>query len=674
MGSCISLNQQQYAVKTYRTTKEIDSSPGWSCVSCAADVVVCNKVLLAEDEYIIIQNPVCDNNKKAFEIISGPVLYVPKDPYEKYVGNITKKTKLTKREYIIIEDIHTGEKGIIEGEAVFVKDPYINYSNIKNKIMLNKNEYITITDTKTGEKSNISGPLLYTPSPYDEIENEANPIKKKLDLTNTNYVKIKNKLTGDVRIEIGPNLLMPGIFDEVSRVETMISLNETQYIYITHTNTGVIDIVEGPQIMYPGPYDTLSPIQTMITLTQNEYVKIKDNKTGQIRVEKGPAKVILKQYENKINDICKAYEINEHNAVLIRNIDNGSYELITAATTNSDNNDKNSMNFYPSATQEVVEQRKKIILEKYEIVVVIDKTGKHNIMRGSDDTRSFFLPPYCKLLTQDWSNDIVGITRNQKLKQSDISKFDTRPQYMDFDFTIRTLDNVEITVCLNFYWQILDIQKMIEKTSDAPEDICRHIMSQVLSFSSKKDMKEFMSHFNEIIQTAINKNDPFFDERGIAVHRIEIIGRKCKDETIESLFQHVIEEKAKRIRNKESQEAQNDCILSQLTGEIEAEKKRGELSRVKETYTHDLAKLMGLSEGDKLAQFLKSLPEELSWQEKLSIWKEQEHTKRMELLVSKVGNIVLAKDEADFWLSHHNITTNTREPINPIVNLVPSKK
>ncbi len=668
MGNCVSLNPQQYAIKTYRTTKEIDNTPGWSCVSCTAvDVAVCDKLLIAEDEYIVIQNPDCKDYNKTLRVICGPFLYVPQNPYEKIIQNKTKKTKLTKLNYIIVEDKEYGIKEIIEGEFVFAPDPYKNYSDIKKKIMLNKNEYITITDTKTGEKNNISGPILYTPLPYDEIENETNPIKKKMDLTNTDYVRIKNKLTGDIRIEIGPKLLIPGIFDEVSKIETMISLNETQYLYITHKDTGVIDIVEGPQIIYPGPYDTLSSIQNMITLTQNEYVKIKDNKTGQIRVEKGPAKVILKQYENKIDDVNKAYEINEHNAVLIRNIDNGSYELITAI------DDKNSMNFFPSATQEVVEKRTKIILEKYEIVVVIDKNGKHNIMRGSDDTRSFFLPPYCKLLSQDWSNDIVGITRNQKLKQSDVSKFDIRPQYMDFDFTIRTSDNVEIVVCLNFYWQIMDIQKMIEKTSDAPEDICRHIMSQVLSFSSKKDMKEFMTHFNEIIQSAINKNDPFFEERGVAVHRIEIIGRKCKDDTIENLFQHVIEEKAKRIKNKESQEATNDCMLSQLTGEIEAEKKRGELSRVKETYTHDLAKLIGLSEGDKLAQFLKSLPEELNWQEKLSIWKEQEHTKRMELLVSKVGSIVLTKNETDFWLSRHHITSDTDKQINHVINITPER-
>ena len=58
--------------------------------------------------------------------------------------------------------------------------------------------------------------------------------------------------------------------------------------------------------------------------------------------------------------------------------------------------------------------------------------------------------------------------------------------------------------------EIIDVEKMILNTEDPPEDICKHAQSQILSEVSRKDMKEFMESFNEIVQKAVSKDDQFF--------------------------------------------------------------------------------------------------------------------------------------------------------------------
>jgi hypothetical protein len=588
-------------------------------------------------------------------IIEGENTIDP-EPYTEY-SNIFDQLLLSKTQYIIESDIDDNKK-VIEGEIRFTPDPYNKYSAILEKVKLNENHFIIVTNTLDGKKYNIFGPRLFTPGPYEVMEKDANNniiINNKLDLLATEYVRILNRVTGVVRMERGPKTICREVFEEVGEKKNLIVMNNSQYLYVTHKDTGVIDIIEGPSTICPGPHDEFSNIFNVISLTKQEYIYIKDELTGIIRVEKGPAKVILKQYEKTINTVQKAIEINEHNAVIIKNIITGSYELITM--------DETPRTFIPSHEQEIISIEKKYILEKHEVMIIVDKDGNYNIMRGGDDTCSFFLPPYCKFLTQKWSKDL------QKNHQSviEISKFDMRTQYMDFEFTIRTSDSVEILVDLNFCWQIIDIEKMILRTNDAPQDVCQHAMSQILTATSKKDMEDFMLNFSEIIQNAVDKNDPFFTERGISVIRIEITNRRCKDDDIEKQFQSLIKEKAEKIRKQKQQEAENSCNITKIEGDIEIEKKQGDLFRVKKSYMHDNAKSDGLADGQKVAGFIESLPDDIT-PEKLSLWNKlidieyqkflaEHHTRRIEAL-SKSQNVIITKDELAYMDTHKTFITS----------------
>eukprot|EP00657_Telonema_sp_P-1_P006795 TRINITY_DN2621_c0_g1_i2.p1 TRINITY_DN2621_c0_g1~~TRINITY_DN2621_c0_g1_i2.p1 ORF type:complete len:320 (+),score=133.60 TRINITY_DN2621_c0_g1_i2:365-1324(+) len=71
---------------------------------------------------------------------------------------------------------------------------------------------------------------------------------------------------------------------------------------------------------------------------------------------------------------------------------------------------------------------------------------------------------------------------------------------MQYEFQCRTVDNVELIVDVSLYWSIVDIEKMIMATADAPGDICTHARSKIIQSVANKTLMEFLRDFNEIIR------------------------------------------------------------------------------------------------------------------------------------------------------------------------------
>lgn len=566
MGNCITcLDDDEYVLLDYPNGKDIRQGPGIS-LFCCASATKHKTPRINNDQYIELTRL----NPKAgslIEVIPGPALY-----------------KMT--------------------------DPYAHISKLKDKVRLGVDDYIIAKDIN-GNMATIEGPALYVPRPYDEWTN----IRKKIKLTATQYTVITSEVDGHRKVLVGPLLYSPQPLEQSSGAQDMIVLNNTDYIYVTHIDKGTIDIAEGPMKVTPGPYDTLSSVHRKIILRNNEYVKIIDNNTGVIRVVIGPSTIVPKQFEKVLDGIVKAHEINDLEAVYIFDTSNGSYELIT----------QHGM-FVPSPVQNFIEVRKKIRLELNEAMVIIDKTGKYVIMRGNDGTSAFFLPPYCTILQQKWTND-PGKYADKQLPT--ISKFDTRPQYMDFEFLIRTKDNVEIYLKLNFYWQIIDIQKMITNTHNCPHDICIHAQSEILSAISRVDMDKFMESFNEVVHNAIGEDDGFYDIRGVKLIRVEITGRRCKDADTERNFQEIIKKKTDRLKNLEQQHGQNEVKLAEIQGHIEQEKLTGELVSVKNGYLRRESAQMGESQGARVSNFIDHLPKDLSISQKMQIYLDTQNTERV---------------------------------------------
>lgn len=547
-------------------------------------------------------------------------------------------------------------------------DPYAILSNIAEKIKLTATEYVRVIDERTGEVKIIEGPMMYTPGPFDTFEMQDRKIVKykKVKITATQYIIVENEGTGEKTVIRGPITYTPGPFDKIrednenNTVRNMIVLNNTDYVYTTNTTTGIKAIIEGPTTLTPGPYDEVSDIKKKIVLDLKQYVKIEDQNTGVIRVEKGPATVILQPYEKLLGQKSEAHEVNDHNAVYVFNTDTGNYSLIT-----------DHQMFFPSPTQNIIETREKIRLEEHEVVVLIDKEGRYSIVNGNTDGRAFFVPPYCRILQQRWSTDLE---KEHKVTKK-VERFDTRPQYMDFEFLIRTRDNVEIYLDLNFYWQILDVHKMILQTQDPPADICKHAQSQILGEISRVDMKEFMESFNEIIQGATKqKDDGFYDSRGVSLLRVEITGRRCKDEITERNFQEIIKEKTDRIKNLEKKQGENEIRVCELEGQKNAEKLQGELVSIKRGYMREEATADGESDADRISKFIDNLPDTMTIEQKMAIFFDMKNTERLDMVVKSGTPLYLKPEDLDFSVMNLNYAGFKGSPTPPTVNVTKKDK
>ncbi|CAF2150150.1 unnamed protein product [Rotaria magnacalcarata] len=493
----------------------------------------------------------------------------------------------------------------------------------------------------------IRGPQIYKRrNPYDQISE----VKSMLNLSSTQYVIVTDKGTGVKRVECGPQLFCPRPYDEIGEIQNMYNLSSTQYLIVTDQSTGERSTVSGPKLFLPKAYDQISPIYSYVVLNHTQYCRIIESRTGVMRIEKGPKTFALGPYEALMridnHDIFDIINIDTENAVLVKNLDTGLDELITTP-----------QKFIPSFTQKFMEIRNLIKLAPYENMILIDKDGQHILKNGMKD-KSFFIYPYQQIYMQQWSNDLKKDHRSTV----QVDRFDTRNQYMDYEFLVRTADNVEIILDVSIFWQITDLYKLVLVTQDPPEDICNHTRSEILSQVSKYNMKEFMELPNSKLISSVNSdnNDSFYESRGVNVIRVEVLQKRCKDPEIQKIFKQIIDEKTNRIKNIEKQEAENEIKLRDLNGQIEAEKLVGTLLKIKKENERQENQADGIAEGSRIQNFIANLGDDMPLEKKLQIYFDVQNTKRLDLLSQSKTTLYLTPKDVDTKV----INLNTMYPPN----------
>lgn len=448
-------------------------------------------------------------------------------------------------------------------------------------------------------------------------------------LTKNQYLKVKDTITGEIKIQKGPCLYFFNAYEEETSVSTALSLGPTEYIRIENEETGELRVEKGPQLWFPGPYDKFGNKEHAIPLKHNQFVKILETKTGVQRVEIGEQLVFLSPTEkvldaNQNRGIKQAVNIDEHTAVLVRNTENGQIFLETGKKL-----------FFPKPKEEIEDIRRRIVLEDHQVVIIKDKDGRYMFKEGKksalseefdqkldksssgEKSRSFFLPPYCELVSLNWyaSEEIQNPTEV-------VTHFDMRPQFMTYEFICRTCDNVELRLDLTFFWEIQDIRKMIHKTSDLPSDICAHSRSLIIQTVSQVTLEKFMQDFNPIVSKAIlNSSDTFYDERGAIVHTVEVRSIHCVDPSTEKVLQEIIKETTDRLNRLQKQASENEVRLFKMKGDIEEEKLNGELLRIRKDHQKAEAQIEGEGQADQIKAFLKGLDNHgVSFDNQVHMW------------------------------------------------------
>ena len=403
---------------------------------------------------------------------------------------------------------------------------------------------------------------------------------------------------------IGPGTVFVPPFVSAKKMQGR-TLSPTEFLKIKNMITGEVRVKAGPSLVFLEASEMILEQYKVFVLKQNEYMKIIDNSSGGIRVEVGEKYVVLNPYEEVLQESKKGINIDEHTAVIVRNTKNGSLELHT---------DKGV--FFPSSSEEIESVEKKILLENHETVIVRDKDGNFRIVRGSEEKKSFFLRPYEKLLELRWSS---GIHKNEK--NLTISRIDSRPKFMWYEFEVRTKDNVELILGITFFWQIINVEKMIGSTDDAPGDVCSHARSMIIQSVSKSTLESFLEKFNDIVKNCIlGTEDLFYSERGVNIHSVEVRSIVCKNESTQSILQEIIQETTNRLNKLQKQESENDIELNKVRGRIEAEKQKTELISIESENKKKEAQIVGEAEAIRVKSFFDGLGSSVENGEKVRIF------------------------------------------------------
>ena len=187
-----------------------------------------------------------------------------------------------------------------------------------------------------------------------------------------------------------------------------------------------------------------------------------------------------------------------------------------------------------------------------------------------------------------------------------------------------------------------------------------HTRSEILSQVSKYNMKEFMELPNNRLIDSVNsdKDDSFYDSRGVNVIRVEVLQKRCKDLEIQKIFKQIIDEKTNRIKNIEKQEAENEIKLRDLTGQIDAEKLFGTLLKIKKENERQENQADGIAEGSRIQNFVSNLGDDIPLEKKLQIYFDIQNTKRLEMLSNSKTTLYLTPKDVDTKV----INVNTMHP------------
>merc|ERR1719390_101795 len=121
---------------------------------------------------------------------------------------------------------------------------------------------------------------------------------------------------------------------------------------------------------------------------------------------------------------------------------------------------------------------------------------------------------------EDLANNVVRNHKSIAFKVP-VTKVDLRSQYAFFEYTVRTSDNVELTLEGTIFWQVADVPRMIERTGDPKGDVWYHARSALIQAVSSVTLETFMASFNTIVSRAATTDAAFYEQRGVRVHGLE---------------------------------------------------------------------------------------------------------------------------------------------------------
>lgn len=521
-------------------------------------------------------------------------------------------------------------KTTIDGPGIKIVPP-LKVGKKRQVDILEPGEYCVTKTTTTGELRRIDGPKQVRLGPYDII---LKPKTKAITLEANEYIRLVDDVTGKIRLETGEAIVYPEPTEKFLELgkKKGVAIDPETAVLVRSRKTGDLRLHTKHGMYFPSIDEDIVKVQKLITLAEYQTMIITD-RFGQYHFVSGAIQaqpLVLKQQNSAaLNDVI-------------------TYENVE---TKDDDEDSN-IHDEKMVISGTVKSTKHFEITDTNATNNIKTTNLLQLNRssnGQDGGVSFFLPPYCKIVELIWSSGVKKEKKNGKGRKMTV--FDSRPWYMNYEFVVRTHDNVELLLSISFFWSLENIAFMIRNTDDAPGDICHHARSEIIQAVSKVTLKDFMENFNQIVhQTILESNDQFYEERGSKIHSVEVRSFECLDKKIDSVLQEIIKESTDRINRLQLVESENEVALEKMKGRIEEEKIKGQLIDVKNEHQRKEALIDGEAEAERVAAFIKGLNDVCSKEQAILIFNELRKAEVMTELANSDAHLYFTPAECDLRL------------------------
>ncbi len=203
-------------------------------------------------------------------VINGPAVAFT-HPLDRAV--VREAIRLTARQYLLLEDLLTGERRIERGPGLVFQQANELTIKLCDAVTLEKNDYLLIRDTLSGELKNVRGPRLFFPSANEEIIEK----RRAIPLKANQYLRIMDQTTGSIRIERGEALVfLEPTEKEMKGVKDGVNIDQHNAVIVLDTHTGQLDLIQTPQLFIPEACQEVVSIIKRICLEAHETVVIRD--------------------------------------------------------------------------------------------------------------------------------------------------------------------------------------------------------------------------------------------------------------------------------------------------------------------------------------------------------------------------------------------------------------
>lgn len=432
-----------------------------------------------------------------------------------------------------------GEIEIINGPTIFYEDQ-LKHSNIEKckSLFIEPNHKMRVqtiqqTTSKVLFDTVLEGPCYYTPQINDKYYNLT--FHK---ATTDEYIKVTNT-NGKVFILMGPCT-----FYEDKSEHTDVTILKRQWLdkyqkirvrKLDSKHNTVLDDTILDNSGYITPHiDELYSDLSLINVAANEYIKIK-YKNGTTEIKVGP----MTFYKDPI----------EHSEIIMEKV---------------------------------------IVLESNECIIIYRPKDATNL----EDLERIKIMGPCTYIPQinDTIHEFLWHGHNPKESEATVGKnikipnaikfkkivLVPRQMYLDIP-TVSTKDNAQLTICFMIFYELTDVEKMLDTTTDPIGDIVNFHTSDVITFINKLTFDEVKFNSDKLNGLELYKNlVQAMKDRGYNITNVVLRGIITNNK-LQNMYEHAIETRTALILEHET-EKEKQAIL-----DLKAQKNRERLLIENET-------------------------------------------------------------------------------------------